>query len=204
MDQALRHIAERYNVDLDGRPPIELKISRWNDFPVLLADLGYRIGAEIGVEEGKYSQRICQGNPTGFLYSVDAWRAYSGYREHVSQKKLNGFYQTARERLAPYNCEILRAWSLEAAEALKAWGVVLDYVYIDGNHEFTQVANDIAAWAELVRPGGIVAGHDFKRSRGNYVCHVKDVVQAWTYSHGIRPWFVTRGDKAPSWFWVKE
>ena len=81
----------------------------------------------------------------------------------------------------------------------------LDFVYIDGNHNFKNVANDIVEWSKKVRVGGIVSGHDFKRQKAgsSYICHVKDVVHAYAYAHGIKPWFVLRGDKAPSWLWVK-
>jgi hypothetical protein len=76
----------------------------------------------------------------------------------------------------------------------------LDFVYIDGNHEFSHVAADIAAWVKKVRRGGILAGHDYRRTT-NLVCHVVDVVNAWTYSHKIKPWFLTSKD-IPGWFWV--
>jgi hypothetical protein len=135
---------------------------------------------------------------------VDAWQAYKGYRDHVSQSKMDRFYAETSERLKPFaeRSVIIKGWSVEVAEWFLDMDKKLDYVYIDGNHEFTHVANDIAAWTPVVRKGGIIAGHDFKRSRGNYICHVKDVVQAWTYSHSIRPWFVFTKDKAPSWMWV--
>lgn len=83
------------------------------------------------------------------------------------------------------------------------------FVYIDSNHEFQHVTNDIAEWSKKVRRGGIVSGHDFRRLKSTSpraaVCHVKDVVGAWTYAHGIRPWFVAgeMGKASPSWFWVR-
>jgi hypothetical protein len=133
---------------------------------------------------------------------VDPWRAYKRYREHVSQEKLDEFMKEAHLRTYKYSRRVIRNTSVEAAKLIGDG--VLDFVYIDANHEFLHVTQDISIWEKKVRPGGIIAGHDFTRRKQNgYQCHVKDVVQAWTYSHGIRPWFVCRGDKSASWFWVK-
>lgn len=37
----------------------------------------------------------------------------------------------------------------------------LDFVYIDANHEYMAVGDDIDSWLQKVRKGGILAGHDF-------------------------------------------
>ena len=37
----------------------------------------------------------------------------------------------------------------------------LDFVYIDGNHMYDYVLNDIKLYSEKVKDGGLVAGHDF-------------------------------------------
>lgn len=37
----------------------------------------------------------------------------------------------------------------------------LDYVYIDADHHYEAVRRDIAAWLPKIKPGGLIAGHDF-------------------------------------------
>ena len=49
--------------------------------------------------------------------------------------------------------------SVEAARAFT--GQKLDSVFIDGNHARNYVHRDIELWTPLVRPGGIIAGHDY-------------------------------------------
>lgn len=37
----------------------------------------------------------------------------------------------------------------------------LDFVFIDGRHTFGDLMADITLWSDIVRPGGIIAGHDY-------------------------------------------
>lgn len=199
MDLTLEYIGKK--IDLKQKSPIEIQGMNREDLAKMFNDLEFRVGVEVGVEKGEYSRVLCEHNPQLKLYSVDPWRAYKAYRDHISQSKLDRFYEESKRLLAPYNnCQIMREFSVEAAKKFSKGS--LDFVYIDGNHEFQQVTNDIAVWSKKVRKGGIVAGHDFRRSKGSYPLHVKDVVLAWTRSHKITPWFVLRGDKSPSWFWI--
>lgn len=199
----LDYVLTKYNVDINQRMPVELPGKR-QDLAVLFRELGYEKGVEMGVEQGKFSQVICESNPGVKLYSIDAWTAYDGYREHVSQEKLDDFHANTIELLSPYNCEVIKGFSLKVVNRFADNS--LDFVYIDGNHEFLQVTQDISAWEKKVRKGGILAGHDYKRVKGDFGkdhFHVKDVVQAWTYSHRIVPWFIFKDEQSPSWFWIK-
>lgn len=55
----------------------------------------------------------------------------------------------------------IRATSRRAAQ-LFADGEI-DLVFIDACHDYAAVAEDIATWLPKVRPGGIIAGHDYNR-----------------------------------------
>lgn len=182
--------------------PVKTTYTR-NNLAGLFSELGFRVGAEIGVERGLYSEVLCRTNPELKLYGIDPLEVYKGYREHVSQEKMDGFYEEVLERMKPFDFELIRKYSLDAVDLFKDGE--LDFVYIDGNHDFINTTNDIYHWSKKVRKGGIVAGHDYTRNKKkDYKCHVKDVVQAWTYAHDINPWFITAGDKSPSWFWLVE
>lgn len=163
-------------------------------------DLGFEQGAEIGVEQGVFTEVLCK---TGLkIYAIDAWAVYKGYRDHVNQEKLDGFYENTKKKLAMYDCEIIKAFSLDAVKKFKDES--LDFVYIDCNHEFQHATNDIAEWSKKVRKGGIVSGHDFKRFGGKFglnSCHIKDVVPAWCYAHQLKLQITKENN--PSWFYVK-
>ena len=90
--------------------------------------------------------------------------------------------------------------------------------------DFRAVIDDIADWSKKVRPGGIIAGHDYWNSAEGFgalhtnlgraithltpaekvtVCQAKDAALAWTQTNRIAPWFVTGEKDYPSFFWVK-
>jgi hypothetical protein len=164
------------------------------------AELGFNIGAEIGVERGYFSEVLCKVNPNLKLYCIDAWQTYSGYRDHTRQDKLEKYYEETKQRLAPYNCEIIRDWSLDAANKIQDNS--LDFAYLDANHDFRHVIEDIDTWSKKVRKGGIVAGHDYNRHRSSIECQVKDAIDAWGHAYNLKI-NVTGEPDFPSWWFVK-
>jgi hypothetical protein len=84
----------------------------------------------------------------------------------------------------------------------------LDFVFIDGNHSFPYVAEDIFYWEKKVRPGGIVSGHDYLDvPRKDCVIQVREVVDAYTEAFKIKKWFIVdecSKKRCGSFFWVKQ
>jgi predicted O-methyltransferase YrrM len=37
----------------------------------------------------------------------------------------------------------------------------IDFIYIDGNHQYSSVKEDILAWLPKIKNGGIISGHDY-------------------------------------------
>lgn len=209
----LDYIAQKYNLKLDTkRMPIEIPNVGRNDLAKLFAELGFKIGVEVGVECGVFTEVLCRANPQAKIYGVDAWKAYAGYRDHVSQIKLEGFFGIATQRTASFNCELIRKFSLDAVKEFPR--DLLDFVYIDGNHELPFVMNDIIEWSRRVRPGGVISGHDYyKSTRFDKKNHTVFAVNCYTEAYQVRPWFllgtkaeregeVRDGDR--SWMWVRQ
>lgn len=200
----LQYILDKFGLDRNARTPIEIKLSRHGGLTKLFAELGFKIGAEIGVEQGKFSEEMCRDNPGVKLHCIDPWQAYDRYIDHVSQSKLDRFYDEACKRLEPYGCNIIRKTSMDAV--LDFDHEYLDWAYIDGNHDFEFVVNDIIQWSKRVRSGGIVAGHDYRhegKEKRPIPFHVIQAINSYTDAYKIRPWFVLRGDSCPSWMYVK-
>ena len=137
---------------------------------------------------------LCKGIPDLELRCVDLWGAYY----HFSATSGARHYELAQERLAPYDATLIKATRMDAARDVPDGS--LDFVYIDADHRFDYVMEDLIGWARKVRPGGIVSGHDYYRFRNAGVVPAVDV---YTHVHGIQEWFIT-DEKEASFFWVKQ
>lgn len=177
--------------------PIELPQGR-EYLPTLFREMEYKVGAEIGVEQGVYTEQLATFG--GKIYAVDAWKAYKGYRDHVSQSKLDRFYEITKDRVKDLDVEVIKGYSMDVVKQFADNS--LDFVYIDGNHDFKNVAMDLCEWYKKVRVGGIVSGHDWVRKK-NWDFAVKDVVPAFIYNKGIDNLTILKGDRSPSWYFVK-
>ena len=220
--RTLKFIQRRYGIDLTQPSPITLPHGRQIELLKLYRKLGFKKGVEVGTASGIYALRMLKLCPDIHLYCVDPWLAYEYYTERPSyendQAYMDGFFEKAKNRTARFGDRVtfIRKFSMDAVKDFADNS--LDFVYIDGNHSFEYVVEDIAQWSKKVRPGGIIAGHDYWVStRENSwlpptateedimkLCQVKEAVDAWTKANRISPWFVFTNDRSPSWWWVKE
>ena len=123
-------------------------------------------GAEIGVLYGDTSAYLLKELPTLTLLSVDPYIAYEGYVEGRSQNQLSEYERVTREKLAQFGERsiIIKKFSLEASKEVPDGS--LDFVFVDANHEYQSVKEDMAAWYPKVRKQGLFAGHDYKSFGG--------------------------------------
>lgn len=160
------------------------------------AELGFKTGAEIGVQGGRYSDVLLKKIPGLKLYSIDVWEAkYKVYEER------------ARKLLSQHpGSVIIKNWSIEAAKDFADNS--LDFVYIDANHWYESVKQDLETWTPKVRPGGIVSGHDyvFNKRTVQVTRAVDEFVQLNNYKLYLTDYdgnAEMRDDRLPSWFFVK-
>lgn len=142
--------------------------------------LGFKVGAEVGVCDGRFSQELCKTIPGLKIYCIDAWKAYSDNSQDGSQQQLNKSLRVALERLKNFNATIIMKWSLDAVKDVNE---MLDFVYIDCNHKFDYAMEDIIAWSRKVRKGGIVSGHDYLNIKDFGVIPAVDI---YTKIHGYK------------------
>ena len=193
--------------------PAEIPDCSRDDLPKLFIEMGFKVGAEIGVCKGEYTEKFCELGLE--MNAIDPWMAYGGYENssaHQNESEIN--YKTTVDRLSKYtNCKIIKKNSMDASSDFK--NNSLDFVYIDGNHDFKHVAQDIYEWTNKIKSGGIVAGHDYTYFRAKSllgVCDVIPVVNAYTSAFNINNWYVIGRKNAPvgerrdrwrSWMFVK-
>lgn len=184
--------------------PIELRDFHRNDLAQLFAELGFKRGVEVGVAEGNYSEVLLKANPECYLLLVDPWEAYKENPQNKTKDKHGFAYQEMLRKTNPYpNVQIYPDTSMAATETVSYNS--LDFCYIDGNHLFDYVMQDLIEWSKRVRSGGIVSGDDYyaldqKRWIGGGVV---EAVNAYVGAHRISPWFVFQGHKSVDFMWCK-
>jgi predicted O-methyltransferase YrrM len=146
------------------------------------AKLGFKVGAEIGVSQGYFSEAMFKAIPDLKLYCIDAWKSYPGVRRWMpNQQRAETYFEIAKKRLASYNAEIIREMSMDAVKMFADNS--LDFVFIDANHGFDYVMEDLINWTKKVRVGGIVSGDDYYHFKK---AGVVEAVDLYTKMHNIK------------------
>jgi hypothetical protein len=98
----------------------------------------------------------------GLLHCVDTWRGSPGVDNHAKIISNYDVYETFRHNVRAAGAEsVVTAHRLTSIEAAENWPeATVDMVFIDADHRFASVQEDIAAWLPKLRPGGTMAGHD--------------------------------------------
>jgi Methyltransferase domain len=120
---------------------------------------------EIGTWEGDYSWEILKNTTCKKLYCVDPYRRfpngeYPDAMNTLTQEQFDEKFNTVKQRFAQFGdrVEFLRMTSSEAVSMFV--NESLDFVYIDGNHDYKFVLNDIMLWYPKVKIGGYLTGDD--------------------------------------------
>lgn len=122
-------------------------------------------GVEIGTMYGCLTKAILNEMPNVVkLFTIDPWKhdPKSEFEAALPQEDLDTRKIQAHQVLFPYGTrvEILAMGSDEAAEILK--GKKFDFVWIDGDHTGPQVERDLDNYDPMVKPGGLIGGHDLR------------------------------------------
>ena len=167
------------------------------DLARMFAERGFTKGVEIGVMQGAYSKTLCEENPNLTLSSIDPYKALYNEPETIGwgDDGLEKRFKDATKLLSSYNCEIIRKTSLEAVREFPY--EYLDFVYIDGSHEFDYVMCDIIEWGKRVRKGGIISGHDYCKSYQDVI----DAVDIYVKIHGAK--LHLTDENTPSWWFER-
>jgi hypothetical protein len=119
-------------------------------------------GVEVGVFKGHFSKNIID-NWNGTLYMIDVWRPLDteSYNDISNHTNHDTAYIDAMNSINGHEDRaiMIRAKSEIAADIFPDNS--LDFVYIDANHAYQYVVQDIQLWYPKVKPGGYICGHDY-------------------------------------------
>jgi hypothetical protein len=99
----------------------------------------------------------------GRAYCVDTWAGTDNVVHHRRlREQYPSMFPLFAENVRRYGGEeAVRPLILPSTDAARLFpNRSVDLVFIDGDHSYSAVKRDIAAWLPKVRPGGILCGHD--------------------------------------------
>lgn len=138
----------------------------------ILKNKAHSIGAEIGVWRGTFAFKILNGLPgIQKYYCIDLWKHYDDHTAilrpdgKMAKANMDKVYKTFKEQAKVFGSRIViyRMTSIDASKIIPDNS--LDFVYIDANHAYSYIKEDIKVWTPKVKTGGLVSGHDYGNKR---------------------------------------
>jgi len=117
-----------------------------------------RVGVEVGLWKADFAMLMLEADKNLHWYGVDPYFMYG--HKHRKQSDWDAVYARVCSKMEKYGerFTLVRKPSIEGVEFIPD---NVDFVFIDGNHDYKFVLDDITAYEKKVRPGGILAGHDY-------------------------------------------
>ncbi len=125
-----------------------------------------RVHAEIGVYCGRSLWATVGGmRPGTTVYAIDNGEFRDDPLHHPDRHWGRSVYSATLQAIQARRNGVtvipIQNDSVRAAQDLARTGTRLDSVFIDGCHSYPRVLADIECLRPLIRPGGILAGHDY-------------------------------------------
>lgn len=120
------------------------------------------IGAEIGIYLGRHASFYLRELDIKYVFLVDPYTGYKNYSPtKVGLINLIEAEKIAHTKLRDYGKKVkwIREESAEAAELIA--NDSLDFVYIDANHAYESVVEDIFLYYPKMKKDGLFSGHDY-------------------------------------------
>ena len=131
---------------------------------------------EIGVAKGVFTKYICENTSLSKLMLVDPYKNFDtkDFLDSMNYLEMESLLNSCKNNLFNYRHRVkfIRKTSTDAISEIDDNSV--DVVYIDGNHAYTFVLDDLKNYWPKLRSGGIMFGDDVYEYSEN-----KDVVKIW-------------------------
>ena len=151
------------------------KQKRWDVLSRLIKENDLKVGVEIGAKAGENIKHILSACSDVIIYGIDCWdpnfkyQTWSKGLQSVNEKKFNDVAIKFPGRAVK-----VKMWSNQAVGHFPDNSI--DFVFIDGNHDFESVYYDITFWLPKVRKGGFITGHDYGHPKIGNVKGAVDVL----------------------------
>lgn len=120
-----------------------------------------QVAVEIGAWAGRTT--LLLDSFSLHTFAVDHWQGSPEDRMEALAKQYTprGAFQTFCRNMGDKLHRSVFPCVGHSATWAAIWQRPIDFLYIDGDHRYKAVMADIDGWMPHVRPGGIIAGHDY-------------------------------------------
>lgn len=119
---------------------------------------------EVGSWMGR-STRALADNTDGCVFSVDTWKGSSEHHACLADKPESylrtEFGRYMESHLKTGKVVVYSRLSLDVAKMFADLDATFDMVFLDASHDYESVVADITAWSKVLKPRGLLCGHDY-------------------------------------------
>lgn len=149
--------------DLD----INLNYGHYRPLAKLINDRQLKHGIEIGCAYGNLAEHLLNNTELISLYSIDPYKAYPDMPGISTQEDYELLHGYVEKKMFKYSSRF-ELLNLDSKTSFKVISKLLeidavpfiDFIFIDGLHTYEMVKWEIENYSTLIKPGGILSGHD--------------------------------------------
>lgn len=143
---------------------------RWDAIILRIPKQDHVVGAEVGVWRGETCSKVLARCPNVTLYLIDRWKppkkgdSYSRSGAKIAAKSIKEHkeaFDLTMSLIKPYEDRAIVLKGDTVPMAKKIEDGILDFAFIDADHSFEGVYNDILAYLPKIKVGGWIGGHDY-------------------------------------------
>lgn len=152
------------------------------------------IACEIGVEGGHNATDLLK-NGIEKIYCIDSWMG----DEFVPQKFHDMTYGETISNLSQFESDryvILRGRSSKMHKQIPNKSIGL--LYLDGNHSYENVREDLENYFPKLVSGGIIAAHDYVNIDG-----VRHAINEFADLHGLTVYIIPESNRGDAGMWMR-
>lgn len=119
------------------------------------------VGLEIGICKGENIVHFLeQTNRIDKIHCIDPYLPYMDWVGPVTQEDMNLWYEITMKNFAPHMDKIVIYKDTSDNCVDKFENGQFDYIFIDGDHSYEGVFQDLNNYYSKVKTGGVFSGHD--------------------------------------------
>lgn len=167
--------------------------------PEIIRNLGNNLkGVELGVWHGDNSAYLLQEcSNIDILLGIDPYQPYQDWNRYIGQDLMDNAKNSAVEKFKhfPGRGRLFVGTSVQAVNAME-YDDKIDFIFIDGDHSYERVYEDLNLWYSKVKRGGLFSGHDFS------LPGVNQAILQFRKENNIKGFFKVIPNDV--WYWYKD